>query len=127
LVPLAVRLATPAANVVTENGLALRLPAITIGGSRTPAGISADVIILTLLLGMSALALCRLAMAHARLRREARSWEAGQVDGVDVLLSESTGPAVTGWLHPSIVVPRWAAQLAPGAGRSSRTRWARAR
>jgi beta-lactamase regulating signal transducer with metallopeptidase domain len=118
LVPLAVRISADPASVPTDDAIALRLPAITIGASRASTGIPTNALILAVLVGTSALALCRFAVSHARLRREARSWVAGQVDGIPVQFSEWTGPAVTGWLRPSIVVPRWVARLEPGQRRA---------
>jgi TonB family protein len=110
LVPLALRLATHADDPA-DTALALRLPAITITSSHAASGTPADTLMLVVLLGASAFALGRFGVAHARLRRDARSWTAGEVDGVTVQFSESTGPAVTGWLRPSIVVPRWVVEL----------------
>ncbi len=40
-------------------------------------------------------------------RRIARKWQPQRLAGNDVLLSESTGPAVTGFLGGRIVVPQW--------------------
>lgn len=110
LLPLTLRLATRADDP-TDTVLALRLPAITVTASNAAAGTPADALILAVLVGASAFALVRFAVAHIRLRRDARSWTAGEVDGVSVQFSESIGPAVTGWLRPAIVVPRWVAQL----------------
>jgi len=117
LLPLALRLATRA-NDPADTALALRLPAITITASSSATGTPVDALMLVVLLGASAFALGRFAVAHVRLRRDARSWAAGELDGVDVRFSESIGPAVTGWFRPSIVVPRWVAEL------DERQRWA---
>jgi TonB family protein len=110
LVPLALSSATPADDPA-DAALALRLPAITITASDPATGTSTDALILIVLLGASAVALARFAVAHARLRRDACSWTAGQLDGVEVRFSESIGPAVTGWFRAAIVVPRWVAEL----------------
>lgn len=48
-----------------------------------------------------------------RLGRRARSWPVAVVDGKEVLLSESFGPALIGVFAPRIVVPRWALRLGP--------------
>lgn len=114
LVPLVGRLSRRAAEIGTGgDALALRLPAITIGADRATAGLPMDVLLLFVLLTVSAVALVRTAVAHARLRRESRAWPQGEMDGIPVRLSDSTGPAVSGWLHPMIVMPRWVTQLAP--------------
>ena len=42
-----------------------------------------------------------------RLRRAQRVWRTERVDGVDVLVSERTGPAIIGVRAPRIVVPDW--------------------
>lgn len=42
-----------------------------------------------------------------RVRRLRRNWTAERVDGTDVLVSESLGPAVVGVRRPVIVVPSW--------------------
>ena len=49
----------------------------------------------------------RTAMAMIAARRMARKWQPQRLAGNDVLLSESTGPAVTGFLGGRIVVPEW--------------------
>jgi hypothetical protein len=52
-----------------------------------------------------ALALAGMGLA---LRRRRREWASAEVDGVSVLVSCDTGPAVVGLLHSRIVLPRWA-------------------
>lgn len=47
-----------------------------------------------------------------RLARSRRSWQRDVVDGVPVLLSEETGPAVIGVWRGEIVIPRWLLALA---------------
>jgi beta-lactamase regulating signal transducer with metallopeptidase domain len=49
----------------------------------------------------------------AHLSRLRRSWEPGSMAGTTVYLSEDSGPAVVGFLHPHIVVPRWLTRFAP--------------
>ncbi len=46
-------------------------------------------------------------LAWLRLLRAARRWMSTRVDGVMVLVSEHTGPAVFGFARPRIVVPHW--------------------
>lgn len=47
--------------------------------------------------------------------RRMRTWEPRRVDGVDVLLSPDTGPAVIGFLRGRIVLPTWVLALDPAA------------
>jgi bla regulator protein blaR1 len=42
--------------------------------------------------------------------RRRRRWQRGNMTGVPVQISQDTGPAVVGLLHPCIVVPRWLLQ-----------------
>lgn len=55
----------------------------------------------------AAAALAIVAMTGALLVRR-RRWAAARVDGVPVLVSDDTGPAVIGLLRCRIVLPRWA-------------------
>ena len=55
----------------------------------------------------SALAAASWLTAWAALHRRRRAWKAERVDGVDLLVSERTGPAVFGVLRGRIVVPAW--------------------
>ena len=50
--------------------------------------------------------------AHLSWRR--RRWDRGHMAGTAVYISEKSGPAVVGFLHPRIVVPRWLTKFAPG-------------
>jgi hypothetical protein len=47
------------------------------------------------------------------LHRRKAQWQTARVAGVEVLVSETVGPAVVGLLQPRIVVPRWIATAAP--------------
>jgi beta-lactamase regulating signal transducer with metallopeptidase domain len=58
-------------------------------------------------MGLSAAALLVLIGAWAVLERRRRGWRAAEVDGVPVLLSPATGPAVIGLFRSRIVLPRW--------------------
>jgi beta-lactamase regulating signal transducer with metallopeptidase domain len=44
---------------------------------------------------------------HGRLRRARRAWPMAELHGVRVRLAPNAGPAVVGFAHPEIVVPRW--------------------
>lgn len=58
-------------------------------------------------MGMTAASLLALAAAWGVLERRRRGWRAAEVDGVPVLLSPATGPAVIGLFRSRIVLPRW--------------------
>jgi TonB family protein len=58
-------------------------------------------------MGMTAAALLALIAAWAVLERRRRGWRAADVDGVPVLLSPATGPAVIGLFRSRIVLPQW--------------------
>lgn len=48
-----------------------------------------------------------LVLAGVLLARRATRWSRAEILGREVLVSESTGPALVGVLRPKIVVPRW--------------------
>lgn len=50
----------------------------------------------------------------AQLFWRQRRWERGHMAGTSVYISEDSGPAVVGLLHPHIVVPRWLTKSSPG-------------
>src|SRR5262249_47224216 len=58
-----------------------------------------------------------LAGMAALLARRRRRWVRVEVDGVPVLVSGDTGPAVVGLLRSCIVLPRWAVDADPEARR----------
>lgn len=64
-------------------------------------------------MGLSTAAVLALAAAWAVLERRRRGWQAAEVDGVPVLLSPATGPAVIGLFRSRIVLPRWVVADAP--------------
>lgn len=49
----------------------------------------------------------RIVLAMFRMRAVTRTAEPAMLDGTQVLVSESAGPAVSGFWNPRIVVPRW--------------------
>ncbi len=49
----------------------------------------------------------RIVLAMLRMRAVTRTAESATLDGTPVLVSESAGPAVSGFWNPRIVVPRW--------------------
>jgi hypothetical protein len=58
-------------------------------------------------MGLSAAAVLGLLGAALVLERRRRRWRAAEVDGVPVLLSPATGPAVIGLFRSRIVLPEW--------------------
>jgi TonB family protein len=66
----------------------------------------------------SAAAVLALLAAWAVLVRRRRGWQAAEVDGVPVLLSPATGPAVIGLFRGRIVLPRWVTEDAPAEVRA---------
>jgi beta-lactamase regulating signal transducer with metallopeptidase domain len=58
-----------------------------------------------LLLSLAVLA--ALAGSTALLRRRACTWRRTHIEGTEILVSPSTGPAVFGWWQPRIVLPEW--------------------
>jgi beta-lactamase regulating signal transducer with metallopeptidase domain len=58
--------------------------------------------------------LLTVAASGAQLLWRRRRWERGSMAGVAVYISEDSGPAIVGLLHPHIVVPRWLTSAAPG-------------
>lgn len=68
------------------------------------------VIVATALLGRILLGICS-------IHRQRQGWTAREVDGVPVLLSSATGPAVVGVFNPTIVVPEWTMALDPSLRR----------
>ena len=50
-------------------------------------------------------------IATLRLSWRSRSWRAGTLDGVAVLMTEDVGPAVSGVLRPRVLVPAWLTDL----------------
>lgn len=61
----------------------------------------------------SAIAVLLFLAASAALARRRRGWRAGEVDGVPVLLSPATGPAVVGLFRGRIVLPAWVLDAEP--------------
>ncbi|HUQ79705.1 MAG TPA: M56 family metallopeptidase [Gemmatimonadaceae bacterium] len=66
-----------------------------------------DYPLLALWIVASAVLLAVVVVGVVRLRRARRAWRGERVDGVDVLVSERTGPAIVGVRAPGIVVPEW--------------------
>jgi TonB family protein len=52
-----------------------------------------------------------LLVSALRVRAEVRGWRRGVVDGLEVMVSERTGPAALGLLRGWVVLPEWALSL----------------
>ena len=63
--------------------------------------------------GLSTAAVLALLGAAGVLARRRRRWRAAEVDGVPVLLSPATGPAVVGLFRSRIVLPAWVMDADP--------------
>ncbi len=64
-------------------------------------------------MGLSGMAVLALLGAAAMLERRRRGWRAAEIDGVPVLLSPATGPAVVGLFRSRIVLPAWVVDADP--------------
>ena len=96
--------------VVVDGGavrsIVARLPAL-------PPSITSrlDTMIVTLWVLASLLLMARLFRAQRTLARISRSARATEIDGHEVLLTESVGPAVVGIATPRVAVPAWLTEL----------------
>lgn len=72
-----------------------------------------SVILLMTWLAVTSALLVRLIMGVRFIHRQRQRWTAREVDGVQVLLTPTTGPAVVGLRRPTIVLPEWALGLEP--------------
>jgi hypothetical protein len=64
-------------------------------------------------LGSGLMALLAVGAASLLLAQRRRGWRTAEVDGVPVLLSSGTGPAVVGLFRSRIVLPAWVADADP--------------
>jgi TonB family protein len=60
---------------------------------------------------VSGVLLLYLVVSGLRVRAAGRRWRRGEVDGVEVMVSESTGPAALGLFRGRVVLPEWALAL----------------
>jgi TonB family protein len=87
----------PVTNAVAQESVALRLdPALALLWVALSGGI---------LLSFAAITI--------RTRRLRSSWEEDRIRETSVLLSEDLGPAVVGFFHSIIVLPRWCGEVDP--------------
>lgn len=106
----------PAATDVGAEGSRLRLADLPAAAVERAPGIdlaALDGVLAIAWMGLSAAAVIALLAAWAVLERRRRGWRAEMVDGVPVLLSPATGPAVIGLFRSRIVLPRWVVADAP--------------
>lgn len=73
--------------------------------------LSTDVLLLWVWAVVSAGLLLYLAISGLRVLAEGRGWSRREVDGVEVLVSEKTGPAALGLFRGRVVLPEWALSL----------------
>src|ERR1019366_5128678 len=111
LLPLIVRQKTVRLSPVVVGGgavrsIAERLPPI-------PSSIAShlDSILISLWVLASVLLAAQLVLAQRTLARISRSARATEIDGHEVLLTESVGPAVVGISTPRVAVPAWLTEL----------------
>jgi beta-lactamase regulating signal transducer with metallopeptidase domain len=102
-------LTPPQTTAIETSGFTLPI----IGTDQTPLSSGVSTLLdWTWRMASMALALVILASgAHLSWRR--RRWDRGHMAGTAVYISEDSGPAVVGFLHPHIVVPRWLTKLSP--------------
>ena len=86
------------------------LPAFSMAPAES-AGPSLETIVLVAWAAASTLLLLWLMAAALRVWSMGRRFRRERVDGVDVLVSPSTGPAAMGVLRGAVVVPAWALEL----------------
>jgi TonB family protein len=74
-------------------------------------GLSLEAILLGSWAAATVMLLLYLAVSALRVRAEGRRWRRGEVDGVEVMVSEATGPAALGLFRGRVVLPEWALAL----------------
>lgn len=85
-----------------------------VAGEETAANAhSLDHLLKSAWLFVSAGMLLVLVVNGLQLYRRKRVWRRAQMDGADVFVAPDVGPAVVGFLRPSIVVPAWLLESAP--------------
>ncbi|MFW5951249.1 MAG: M56 family metallopeptidase [Gemmatimonadota bacterium] len=87
------------------------LPPLVVGAE--PAGVSTEALLLSGWAVLSSLLLVAVAVLWLRLALRRRGWPPRMVDGLEVLVSRSTGPAALGVLRGRVVLPEWALSLEP--------------
>lgn len=111
----------PAAAAAGAEGTRLRLADFPAAAAESASRVDAAALDRPLAIGWmmaSAAAVLALLAAWAVLERRRRGWKAAEVDGVPVLLSPATGPAVIGFFRSRIVLPRWVTEDAPAEVRA---------
>ena len=80
-------------------------------------GVDFGVVALALWAVVSALLLLAIGALAGRLRVRRRGWYRRTLEGVDVWVSRSTGPAAVGLIRGHVVVPEWTLELPPSRRR----------
>ncbi|HEY4090494.1 MAG TPA: M56 family metallopeptidase [Luteibacter sp.] len=99
-----------------RNMTSIPLASIVIDWSGTGSYMSSariDLILKDIWFASSLTLLLFLGISTAVLHRRKRSWVAGTLRGMPVLVSESVGPAVVGLIRSRIVVPAWVMNESP--------------
>lgn len=104
--PRAIALPFTIAIGVAEPALPMIAPARNASGAP-----SSNAVLVVLWIALSGLFLARIGFSLVTLRRRARTWDRGTIDGVAVRLSASDGPAVVNLRPMNIVLPRWILSL----------------
>jgi beta-lactamase regulating signal transducer with metallopeptidase domain len=102
---------TGAGNVPDDPGFARFFPVIRVPHAQAGFGLD-ETLLLAWILVSGGLAL-RWLVSGRRLTRLMRSWRPESVDGTEVWLTATSGPAVTGVLRSRILVPEWLLGLSP--------------
>jgi TonB family protein len=106
----------PEVGPVPSSGLVMPgayvMEALPVLATESASGrLSVEAIVLVGWAAVSATLLLYLAIAAWRVRSEGRRWRRDEVDGVEVLVSRSTGPAALGLVRGRVVLPEWALSL----------------
>ena len=97
---------------MTESWIASRLAEV-VERADTAAIASYDSTLALTWVAFAVLALAAYGVGTWWLASRRRGWRVTTVDGHDVLVSATVGPAVIGTIRPRIVVPEWALRLPP--------------
>jgi TonB family protein len=104
----------PAPEVASSSGLPFpgvyvmeSIPMLTFQPAAA-AGPPWETVLLLAWAAASGALLLYLAWSGLRVRAEGRRWSRREVEGVEVLVSESTGPAALGLFRGRVVLPEWA-------------------
>jgi TonB family protein len=92
------------------------IPVLTLQASSS-SGATLESVLLWSWAGATTALLLYLVVSALRVRAAGRRWRRGEVDGVEVMVSEATGPAALGLFRGRVVLPEWALSLDAGLRR----------